>query len=79
MRTDCRATTLDKYFVSGNTQMRKDLARMASKNPKTVVPTKLMSVRRLIHKFENDIDHTLSKLFKKHTYVGMISPDQVLI
>ena len=34
-----------------------------------------MSVRKLIYEYENDIDETLNKLFKKHAYVGMVSPD----
>lgn len=38
-----------------------------------------MSVRRLIYAYEQDVDETIQALFKKHTYVGMISIDQVLI
>ena len=79
VRTDSRATTLDKFFVSGNATLRKDIARNAAKNPKMVVPQKLMSVRKLIYEFENDADPTLQRLFKKHAYVGMVSPDQVLV
>ena len=67
--------TLDKFFVSGNVTLRKDIAKTQSKNPKMVVPQKLMSVRKLIYSYENDIDEQLSKLFKKHFYVGMVSPD----
>ena len=44
-----------------------------------VVPQKLMSIRKLIYEYERDVDDTLQRLFKKHVYVGMISPDQVLI
>ena len=55
--------------------MRKDIARLASKNAKQVVPQKLMSVRKLIYEYENDTDDTLVRLFKKHSYVGMVSPD----
>lgn len=38
-----------------------------------------MSVKRLIYEFENDYDSELQKMFKKHTYVGMLSPEQVLL
>ena len=38
IRTDCKGTTLDKFFVSGNATLRKDIAKTASKNPKAVVP-----------------------------------------
>ena len=38
IRTDSKSTTLDKFFVSGNATLRKDLARNAQKNPKMVVP-----------------------------------------
>ena len=38
-----------------------------------------MSIRKLIYEYENDCDETLSRLFKKHYYVGMVTPDQVLI
>ena len=34
-----------------------------------------MSVRKLIYEYENDTDEVLTRLFKKHAYVGMISPD----
>jgi hypothetical protein len=75
VRTDSKATTLDKFFISGNATLRKDIAKTGSKNPKQVVPQKLMSVRKLIYDYENDADENLQKLFKKHAYVGMISPD----
>ena len=75
MRTDAKGTTLDKFFVSGNATLRRDIAKTASKNPKTVVPQKLMSVRKLIYEYETDTDEILARLFKKHVYVGMISPD----
>lgn len=75
IRTDSKGMTLDKFFVSGNVTLRKDIAKTQSKNPKMVVPQKLMSVRKLIYSYENDIDEQLSKLFKKHFYVGMVSPD----
>jgi hypothetical protein len=38
IRTDCKGMTLDKFFVSGNVTLRKDIARTSSKNPKMVVP-----------------------------------------
>lgn len=38
-----------------------------------------MSVKKLIYEYENDIDENLQKLFKKHSYVGMIGIDQVLV
>ena len=38
VRTDSKATTLDKFFVSGNVTLRKDIARTSAKNPKAVVP-----------------------------------------
>ena len=79
IRTDSKGQTLDKFFVSGNVTLRKDIAKASAKNPKMVVPQKLMSVRKLIYSYENDVDDQLSKLFKKHSYVGMISPDQCLI
>ena len=75
IRTDSKATTLDKFFVSGNATLRKDIARTSAKNTKAVVPQKLMSVRKIIFEFENDVDDTLQRLFKKHSYVGMLSLD----
>lgn len=59
IRTDSKATTLDKFFTSGNATLRKDIGRKGARNPKTVVPQRLMSVRKLIYEFENDIDDTL--------------------
>ena len=59
VRTDSNATTLDKFLVSGNATLRKDIARHAAKNPKMVVPQKLMSVRKLIYEYEHDVDHSL--------------------
>lgn len=39
----------------------------------------MQKVKRLINHFENDRDHDLQDKFKKHTYVGMLTPNQVLL
>ena len=39
----------------------------------------MLSVRQLIYEFEHDVDDDYSKMFKAHSYVGMINYDQVLI
>ena len=38
-----------------------------------------MSVKRLLHEAESDSDPSLQQMFKKHAYVGMLTPEQVLI
>jgi hypothetical protein len=75
IRTDYKATTLDKFFMKGNTSLRRDIAIKGAKDSKIVVPQQLMSVKKLIYEYENDIDENLQKLFKKHSYVGMIGID----
>ena len=40
---------------------------------------KMMSVQKLIYAYENDIDPNLQDHFKKHSYVGMVTLDQVLL
>lgn len=64
--------TLDKFLKKGNTSLRSDLH---STRDKVNVPLKIVSVRKLIHAFEQDVDQTLQQLFKKHSYVGMITLD----
>ena len=38
-----------------------------------------MAVKKLVHAFETDIDVQLQKTFRNHSYVGMLTPDQILI
>ncbi|CAI2386726.1 unnamed protein product [Moneuplotes crassus] len=47
-------------------------------NLNTVVSCNLLSVRKLIYEFEQDVDEDYAKMFKTHSYVGMINYDQVL-
>ena len=42
-------------------------------NLSTVISWNLLSIRKLIYEFENDIDEEYSQMFKQHKYIGMIS------
>ena len=39
----------------------------------------IMSAMKLIHDFESDIDSDLQQNFKTHTFVGTLTPEQVLL
>jgi hypothetical protein len=39
----------------------------------------IMSVMKLIHDFESDIDSDIQSNFKNHTFVGTLTPEQVLL
>ena len=55
VRTDASAMTLDRFLVQGN------LSNNSRMNPQlsTVVPMNIMSVMKLIHDFETDVDSDL--------------------
>ena len=72
VRTDHTTATLDRFLKKGNASLRSDLH---STRDKVAVPQKIVAVRKLIYAFEQDVDQTLQQLFKKHSYVGMVSLD----
>ena len=39
----------------------------------------IMAAMKLIHDFEADIDGDLQQSFKTHTFVGTLTPEQVLL
>ena len=39
----------------------------------------LVPVKKLIYNYQEDSDPALQKTFKGHSYVGMLSPEQVLL
>ena len=69
VRTDSTALTLDKFL---NTSMGK---KSSASSSAPIVPVTLMSVKRLIYEFETDYDQELKTLFKKHSFVGMLTPE----
>lgn len=71
VRTDASAMTLDRFLVQGNLSN--------NSRPQTVVSMNIMSAMKLIHDFEADIDSDLQQSFKTHTYVGTLTPEQVLL
>ena len=78
VRTDSQALTLDRFLNAGRTKGKVSQFAHSSDIP-AVVPVQLMSVKQLIHTFETDRDENLQKIFKKHSYVGFLQPDQILI
>lgn len=74
VRTDSQALTLDKFLVNPNVRKRESQQSM-----QTVIPMNLVSVKKLIYEYEQDYDPDLQQMFKKHSYVGMLSPEQVLL
>ena len=76
VRTDHTTATLDRFLKKGSATLRSDLH---ATRDKVAVPQKIVSVRKLIYAFEQDVDQTLQNLFKKHSYVGMVTLDQVLL
>ena len=53
VRTDSSAMTLDRFLVQGN------LSNRANQQMSTVVSMNIMSVMKIIHDFESDIDSDL--------------------
>jgi hypothetical protein len=39
----------------------------------------LVPVKKLIYNYQEDSDPALQKTFKGHSYVGMLSPEQILL
>jgi hypothetical protein len=74
VRTDSSAMTLDRFLVQGNLSNRAHHQQMSN-----VVSMNIMSVMKLIHDFEADIDSDLQQNFKSHTFVGTLTPEQVLL
>ena len=75
VRTDSSAMTLDRFLVQGNLSNNSRTNQQMS----TVVSMNIMSVMKLIHEFEADIDSELQQNFKSHTFVGTLTPEQVLL
>lgn len=73
VRTDSSAMTLDRFLVQGN------LSNRANQQQQQVVSMNIMSVMKLIHEFEGDVDSELQQNFKNHTFVGTLTPEQVLL
>lgn len=56
VRTDHTTATLDRFLKKGSASLRSDLH---ATRDKVAVPEKIVSVRKLIYAFEQDIDQTL--------------------
>jgi len=72
VRTDSKATTLDKFLTGSVSMIKKQETGVP---PSAVVPMQLYSVKKLIHEFEADVDPSIAATFKNHTYVGLLSSD----
>ena len=69
VRTDSSAMTLDRFLVQGN------LSNRGNQQMQTVVSMNIMSVMKLIHDFESDVDSDLQQNFRSHTFVGTLTPE----
>eukprot|EP00347_Sterkiella_histriomuscorum_P006746 403351590 len=76
VRTDATAMTLDRFLVQGSLSNN---TRNSGQDKSTVVSMNIVAVRKLIHEFEQDIEPDLQDKFKKHTFVGFLTPEQVLL
>lgn len=56
VRTDSQALTLDRFLNQGMQQKSQMTKLLNSSDVHTVVPVQLISVKKLIHQFENDRD-----------------------
>ena len=75
VRTDSTAQTLDRFLVQGNlSNSNKTLL-----DKQNVVSMNIVSVKKLIYEFESDIDEKLQESFRKHSFVGTLTPEQVLL
>jgi hypothetical protein len=79
IRTDSQALTLDKFLNQGNVSESAQSKVQNGIGVNTLIPIKLASVKKLIYSYEQDSDPQLQKSFKKHSYVGFLQPDQILI
>ena len=59
VRTDHNALTLDKFLNQERSSCTAINAQKQKLDPSCVIPIKLMSVKKLVHAFEQDGDPTL--------------------